>query len=56
MSSFIRSAKRVIRSAKKPARTELWLTIKLIAIGILLIGFIGYLIQIIFSWVTSILA
>ncbi|MFX0209955.1 MAG: protein translocase SEC61 complex subunit gamma [Candidatus Hodarchaeota archaeon] len=54
--SFIKNARRVMRAAKKPARTELWMTIKLIAVGLILIGFIGYIIQIIFSWVTSVLA
>ena len=34
--SFIKNARRVMRAAKKPARTELWMTIKLIAVGLVL--------------------
>lgn len=45
--SFLRSCARLLRLSKKPGRSELWLSIKICLLGVLLIGFIGFIIRII---------
>ena len=39
--------------AKKPDRSELWLSIKICFIGILAIGFIGFIIKILAGFLVS---
>jgi len=46
-SSFLKSCARLLRLSKKPGRSELWLSIKICVLGVLLIGFIGFIIRII---------
>ena len=43
--SFFQSASRLLRLATKPGRTELWLSLKICFLGIVAIGGIGYIIQ-----------
>jgi len=43
--SFLRSSVRLLRLSKKPGRSELWLSIKICLFGVLLIGFIGFIIK-----------
>jgi protein translocase SEC61 complex gamma subunit len=45
--SFFQSASRLLKLATKPGRTELWLSIKICFLGIIAIGGIGYIIQLI---------
>ncbi|MHA1399541.1 MAG: protein translocase SEC61 complex subunit gamma [Candidatus Heimdallarchaeaceae archaeon] len=45
---FIRS-KRLLRHAKKPSRRELSITAKITALGIIVIGLIGWILHLIFS-------
>jgi protein transport protein SEC61 subunit gamma-like protein len=45
---FIQNARRVLRLAKKPERKEVWLTSKVCAIGIILIGAFAFVIHLIF--------
>jgi len=45
--SFLRKAARLLKLATKPGRTELWLSIKVCFLGILAIGGIGFIIQLI---------
>jgi protein transport protein SEC61 subunit gamma-like protein len=49
--SFIESAKRVIRVASKPSRTELWMLVRVTAIGIAIVGGIGFMIKVLFWFV-----
>lgn len=42
---FFESTGRLMRLAKKPARDELWLSIKITFLGIAAIGAIGYIIK-----------
>lgn len=51
LSSFLKSCARLLRLSKKPGRTELWLSIKICLIGVLLIGFIGFIIKNIFDFI-----
>lgn len=45
--SFVQSCARLLRLSKKPGAAELWLSIRVCLLGVLLIGFIGFLIRII---------
>ncbi|HDQ06366.1 MAG TPA: preprotein translocase subunit SecE [Candidatus Bathyarchaeota archaeon] len=45
--SFFQSASRLLKLATKPGRTELWLSIKICFLGTVVIGGIGFIIQLI---------
>jgi len=51
LSSFVKSCARLLRLSKKPGRTELWLSIRICLLGVLLIGFIGFIIKNIFDFI-----
>ncbi|MBS7607293.1 protein translocase SEC61 complex subunit gamma [Candidatus Bathyarchaeota archaeon] len=42
--SFIKASLRLLKFAKKPDRDELWLSIKICFLGILIVGLIGFII------------
>lgn len=42
--SFIKSSLRLLRLAKKPSKEELWLSIKICFLGMLIVGVIGFII------------
>jgi len=43
--SFLESCRRLLRLAKKPGREELWLSIRICLIGILIVGLIAFVIK-----------
>lgn len=45
--SFLSSARRLLRLATKPGRSELWLSIKICILGTALIGIIGFVIKLV---------
>ena len=45
--SFLSSASRILKLAKKPGREELWLSMKICFLGVLVIGVLGYIIKLI---------
>jgi protein translocase SEC61 complex gamma subunit len=45
---FFGQARRILRLAKKPQRKEIWLTMKMCGIGILLIGAFAFVIHLVF--------
>ena len=45
---FFGQAKRILKLAKKPQRKEVWLTTKVCAIGIILIGAFAFVIHLVF--------
>jgi len=45
--SFIQSASRLLKLAIKPGRSELWLSIKICFLGIVVLGVIGYVIKLV---------
>jgi protein translocase SEC61 complex gamma subunit len=45
--SFLSSARRLLKLAKKPGRDELWLSIKICFLGVLVIGALGFVIKLI---------
>ncbi|MFA5365095.1 MAG: preprotein translocase subunit SecE [Candidatus Bathyarchaeia archaeon] len=47
LKSFFTSASRLLKLATKPGRTELWLSIKICFLGIIVIGGIGFIIRLI---------
>jgi protein translocase SEC61 complex gamma subunit len=51
--SFLSSARRLLRLATKPGRSELWLSIKICFLGTVLIGVIGFIIKLIATTVTG---
>ena len=50
LSKFIQSSKRILSISQKPGKKEFWLMSKIIGLGILVIGFIGFLIKIIINF------
>jgi len=53
LNSFIKSCLRLLRLARKPRRTELWLTIKICSAGIILIGMIGFVIKLLSAFISG---
>ena len=47
--SFFSSAAKMMKLAKKPGRDELWVSIRICVLGVLVIGVIGYIIATISS-------
>ncbi|MHA1224682.1 MAG: protein translocase SEC61 complex subunit gamma [Candidatus Heimdallarchaeaceae archaeon] len=47
--SFLSSSKRLLRHAKLPSKRELSISSKMSAIGVVLIGVIGYILNLLFS-------
>jgi len=45
--SFLSSANRLLKLAKKPGRDELWLSIKICLLGVIVIGVLGFVIKLI---------
>lgn len=45
--SFLNSASRILKLAKKPGREELWLSVKICFLGVIVIGVLGYIIKLI---------
>ena len=43
--SFLQSASRLFKLAKKPGRDELWLSVKICFLGIIIIGVIGFIVK-----------
>jgi protein translocase SEC61 complex gamma subunit len=51
--SFLSSARRLLRLATKPGRSELWLSIKICFLGTALIGVVGFVIKLIATTLTG---
>jgi protein translocase SEC61 complex gamma subunit len=47
--SFLSSSRRLLRHAKLPSRRELSITTKMSAIGVVVIGVIGYVLSLLFN-------
>jgi protein translocase SEC61 complex gamma subunit len=47
--SFLSQCVRMLKIATKPSKSELWLSIKICFLGIIVIGAIGYIIQLLSS-------
>lgn len=51
--TFFSSARRLLRHAKLPTRRELSITTKMSAIGVVIIGLIGYVLSLLFNAIIS---
>ena len=49
LQTFFRNAKRIIKIANKPDRSEYWLVFKICLIGMIILGAVSYVIQLIFT-------
>ena len=47
--AFLKNSKRILRIANKPDRKEYWLVFKICGIGLVVLGVLSYVIQLIFS-------
>jgi protein translocase SEC61 complex gamma subunit len=47
--AFLKNAKRILKIANKPSRKEYWMVFKICGIGIVVLGVLSYIIQLIFS-------
>jgi len=54
LTNFLRNSKRIIKIANKPSREEYWMIFKIVAIGMVVLGVLSYVIQLIFSVVLPI--
>jgi len=45
--SFLQSCSRLLKLAKKPGRGELWLSVRICLLGILVVGAVGFIIKLI---------
>jgi protein translocase SEC61 complex gamma subunit len=52
---FFQNTRRIIKIANKPSRKDYFLVFKICAIGILILGVLSYVIQLIFTLVNSVL-
>jgi protein translocase SEC61 complex gamma subunit len=52
---FIQNTKRILKIANKPSRKDYFLVFKICAIGLVILGVVSYVIQLIFTLVNSIL-
>ncbi len=52
---FFQNTRRIIKIANKPSRKDYFLVFKICAIGILILGALSYVIQLIFTLVNSVL-
>jgi len=43
--SFLGAAARLLKLAKKPGRSELWLSVKICLLGIAVVGAVGFIIK-----------
>ena len=51
INKFLQSSRRILSISQKPGKKEFWLMSKIIGIGIILIGVIGFLIKVIFNFI-----
>ncbi len=49
LKEFFASSRRILNISQKPTKKEFWFMAKIIALGILVIGIIGYLVKLIAS-------
>jgi protein translocase SEC61 complex gamma subunit len=50
----MQSSLRLLRLARKPDRSELWLTIRICALGIIIIGMVGFTIKLLSAFLASV--
>ncbi|MFX1473999.1 MAG: protein translocase SEC61 complex subunit gamma [Promethearchaeota archaeon] len=53
VSTFWENTKRIVRLAKRPTRSEIWLQLRISLLGLFAVGFVGYVIKMLFLMVTG---
>lgn len=53
VSTFWENTKRIVKLAKKPTRSEMWMQLKISILGLFVIGAVGFIIRLIFLVITS---
>ncbi len=53
ISEFIRSSKRIFLISKKPSSKEYWTMAKIVGLGMVIIGVIGYLIRLLMNVISG---
>jgi protein translocase SEC61 complex gamma subunit len=53
VSTFWENTKRIVRLAKRPTRSEIWLQLRISLLGLFAIGFVGFVIKMILLVVTA---
>jgi protein transport protein SEC61 subunit gamma-like protein len=51
--SFVKASVRLLKFAKKPSRDELWLSIKICFLGVLIIGLVGFVIYMLAGFIRA---
>lgn len=51
--SFLNSVQRLLKLATKPSRSELWLSIKICFLGVVVVGALGFIIKMIASYLSG---
>jgi len=51
--SFISECKNVLKLSRKPTRRDIWLSIRIILIGLAIIGIVGFIIRLISTMFTG---
>ena len=51
--SFLQSSVRLLRLATKPGRSELWLSVKVCFLGVLVVGVVGFIVKLIAGILTG---
>lgn len=50
---FINESRRILKLATKPTRKELWLSLRVSLLGLVLVGVLSFIIQIIMTLITG---
>jgi protein transport protein SEC61 subunit gamma and related proteins len=53
LNDFFKSSKRIFLIAKKPTNKEFWTMAKIIGLGMVIIGLIGFIVKLIFSLISG---
>ena len=50
---FINESRRILKLAKKPSRTEIWLSTRVSFLAMILVGMLSFVIQIVMTLITA---
>lgn len=53
ISEFIKESRRILKLATKPSRTELWTSMKITVLAMVLVGLLSFIVQIFMVTLTS---
>ena len=53
LGNFIKESRRILKLATKPARKEMWMSIKVSLLGMFLVGMLSFIIQVLMTLITA---